>query len=305
MVPQNAGTLKAGTLLYSGTYSIVPPPNQTLVIEIYISTDGGQTWHYLSTPVQGASPVNGTNAYNAVWEPEFEVDNSGNLVMFWSDETDPCCSQKIAQMDSSDGIFWGDQKNTVASNINADRPGMSVVSKLPNGHYFMSYEDCGPAACTVFTRTSPDGWDFGVPSTIANAAVTATGQYFTHTPANVWSPSPHDPYGEILLIGQVLLESNGQVSGPEWKYYFCEHGYQHWIRSLVYFGPSGTNSGRLSQPLSQLVFSVASISGRYERSRTGKRLQQRRRMRALFRDWSNKLLMTGFGGLAKVPDPRQ
>jgi frataxin-like iron-binding protein CyaY len=233
MVPQNAGTLKAGTLLYSGTYSIVPPPNQTLVIEIYISTDGGQTWHYLSTPVQGASPVNGTNAYNAVWEPEFEVDNSGNLVMFWSDETDPCCSQKIAQMDSSDGIFWGDQKNTVASNINADRPGMSVVSKLPNGHYFMSYEDCGPAACTVFTRTSPDGWDFGVPSTIANAAVTATGQYFTHTPANVWSPSPHDPYGEILLIGQVLLESNGQVSAQNGNTIFVSTvtstGYGPWF----------------------------------------------------------------------------
>jgi len=70
----------------------------------------GQTWHYLSTPVQGASPVNGTNAYNAVWEPEFEVDNSGNLVMFWSDETDPCCSQKIAQMDSSDVFFGGSKK---------------------------------------------------------------------------------------------------------------------------------------------------------------------------------------------------
>jgi len=97
----------------------------------------------------------------------------------------------------------------------------------------MSYEDCGPAACTVFTRTSPDGWDFGVPSTIANAAVTATGQYFTHTPANVWSPSPHDPYGEILLIGQVLLESNGQVSAQNGNTIFVSTvtstGYGPWF----------------------------------------------------------------------------
>ena len=201
LLPQTVGSLAAGTLLYSGTYNTSAPATPAFALEIYTSTDQGQTWNYLSTPVQGGGVGHGE------WEPGFEIANDGALVMFWSDETDNCCSQKLVQMRTYNGTTWQDKTNTVASTIQSDRPGMPVVSKLPSGVFFMSYELCGPAACTVFYRNSTDGWNFGNPSNVGTKVQTASGQYFEHTPTNVWDPS-----GPLLLIGQVMFESNGSVS---------------------------------------------------------------------------------------------
>jgi hypothetical protein len=55
--------------------------------------------------------------------------------------------------------------NEIATNIEADRPGMIVVRKLPTGEYFMSYEVCGDPLtghkCAAYYRTSRDGWSYG------------------------------------------------------------------------------------------------------------------------------------------------
>ena len=200
-MPRTVGSLQAGTLLFAGSYF----SGQTPAIEIYTSTDQGRTWNYSSTPVTGGDSKHG------LWEPEFTIANDGALVMFWSDETDACCSQKLAQVRTYGGTAWQDQANTVASVVQADRPGMAVVSKLPSGTFFMSYELCGPAACTVFSRTSADGWNFGTASNTGTKIQTTAGQFFEHAPANVWSPSAASS-GLLLLVGQVLFESNGAVS---------------------------------------------------------------------------------------------
>lgn len=210
-LPQQVGALAAGTLMFAATYNI----GSTYVIEVYTSTNQGLSWTYHSTPVQG-----GTTSTTGVWEPQFEVANDGGLVMFWSDETDPCCSQKLAQIRSYDGQTWQDQTNTVASSVQADRPGMATVSKLPDGHFFMSYELCGPAACTVFYRTSTDGWNFGTASNTGTKIATSSGQYFEHAPVNVWSPSVISSNGAIVLVGQVMYESNGNVSASNGEVLF-------------------------------------------------------------------------------------
>ena len=150
-MPQTLGVLAAGTLLYANTYFV----GSQKAIEIYISTDAGSTWSYLRTPII-------TSNSSGLWEPEFEIASDGALVMFWSDETDSCYSQKLAQMRTYDGTSWQNRQNTVASPIQADRPGMAVVTKLPGGTYFMTYEDCGPAACTVYYRISTAGWNWGL-----------------------------------------------------------------------------------------------------------------------------------------------
>jgi hypothetical protein len=199
-LPQTVGSLQAGTLLFAGSYYV----GTAMAIEVYTSTDQGQTWNYLNTPVAGGS---NTSPGHGLWEPQFEVADDGALVMFWSDETDSCCSQKLAQIRTYNGTTWQDQTNTVASDIQSDRPGMAVVSKLPSGVFFMSYELCGPAACTVFYRTSTDGWNFGSSSNTGTKVQTASGQYFEHAPTNVWDPS-----AGLLLIGQVMFESNGSQS---------------------------------------------------------------------------------------------
>lgn len=210
-VPQTVGSLSAGTLLYAASYF----QNSIPAIEVYKSTDQGHTWSYHSTPV-----VRGDSKHG-LWEPEFTVASDGALVMFWSDETDACCSQKLAQIRSYDGATWQNETNTVASTVSSDRPGMAVVTKLPSGVYFMSYELCGPAACTVFYRTSTDGWNFGTASNTGTKIQTATGQYFEHAPTNVWSPSVLSSQGAILLVGQVLYESDGSVSANNGKVLFA------------------------------------------------------------------------------------
>lgn len=129
------------------------------------------------------------------------------LVMFWSDETDGCCSQKLVQMRTYNGSTWQDQRDTVAGTAHDDRPGMAVVSKLPSGVYFMSYELCGPALCKVYSRTSRDGWDFGAASDMGTEVRTKAGEYFEHAPANVW-----DPKGALVLVGQVLFKGDETVS---------------------------------------------------------------------------------------------
>jgi hypothetical protein len=201
-LPKSVGTLAAGTLLSAASYLLGTVPS----IEVYISTDAGTTWSYSSTPATRG----GTN--HGLWEPEFEVAADGALVIFWSDETDSCCSQKLAQARSYNGTTWQDETNTVASAVQPDRPGMVTVSKLPDGHFFMSYELCGPAACTVFYRTSIDGWNFGTPSDLGTKVVSTTGQYFEHAPVNVWTTSSGSTNGKLLIVGQVLYESNGAIS---------------------------------------------------------------------------------------------
>jgi len=209
-LPQQVGALAAGTLMFAATYTV----NGTPAIEVYSSTNQGVSWSYHSTPVQRGDSSHG------LWEPQFEVANDGGLVMFWSDETDPCCSQKLAQIRTYDGQHWQDAINTVASTVQSDRPGMATVSKLPNGHFFMSYELCGPAACTVFYRTSTDGWNFGDPANTGTKVATASGQYLEHAPVNVWSPSAISSHGAIVLVGQVMYESNNSVSSYNGKVLF-------------------------------------------------------------------------------------
>lgn len=198
-LPQTVGELQAGTLLYSGTFV----EGETAAIQIYTSTDEGKTWKYLATPVKrGGAPHHG------LWEPEFIIANDGSLVMFWSDETDPCCSQKLSQIRTTDGVTWKDERDTIKSPQQPDRPGMIVVSKTPKGRYFMSYEICGPTYhCIVYSRTSTDGLKWGYSAKPGTKVVTTSGQYMAHAPNNHIMPDGH-----ILLAGQILFDKDGKVS---------------------------------------------------------------------------------------------
>ncbi len=231
-LPRKLGRYKPGTLLYSGSFFSGGIP----AIEIYTSTDAGQHWQYLSTPLKS-----GDN-HHGLWEPEFNLTKDHALAMFVSDETDPCCSQKLIQMRTRDLILWSPKQDTVASSVqtastshidgsgsaagtgspassqSGDRPGMATVSRLPSGIYFMSYEICGPAAhCQVYSRTSPDGWNFGDPTVFGAKVLTATGQYLAHAPASIFDPTSR----QILLVGQILYESDGTVSSRNGQLLFA------------------------------------------------------------------------------------
>ena len=100
---------------------------------------------------------------------------------------------------------------------------MAVVSRLPGGTYFMSYELCGPAACTVFYRTSSDGWDFGTPSYTGQKIQTKNGKFFEHAPTNRWDEGFHEGEGALLLVGQYLMNEDGTNAPNSGRVLFVTH----------------------------------------------------------------------------------
>jgi hypothetical protein len=218
-LPSQVGTLSAGTLLWSGSVG-QSSTTQPMQLKIYQSADQGKTWSYLSNCATATTP---SSVGGGLWEPQFTVANDGALVCFYSDETQTSHSQLIHQVRSYDGINWQDATFTIASTVKADRPGMPVVTKLPSGTYFMSYELCGPAACTVFSRTSADGWNWGDSTNMGTKVVSTTGQWFEHAPTNTWASSVTSSNGTILLTGQMMYESSGSVSSGNGITIFTNH----------------------------------------------------------------------------------
>ncbi|GGJ68366.1 hypothetical protein GCM10010121_093910 [Streptomyces brasiliensis] len=206
-LPQQVGNLPAGTLLWSASVG-QDEANRRMALRVFKSNDVGRTWSYLSTIVTAGST-------GGLWEPEFSVDASGQLVAHYSDETDSAHSQKLMAARSSNGLTWTGHHATVISSLATDRPGMAVVRKLGNGTYFMSYEICsasGQYQCVVHYRTSPDGWNWNSGPSLGYRPETADGKYFKHAPTVAWAPQAGNPLGRLFLIGQVLYNKDGSVA---------------------------------------------------------------------------------------------
>ncbi len=218
-LPKAVGALPAGTLIWAGSVG-QSSTTQAMKIKVYDSQDGGATWSYLST-VAVTTKVGSSGG--GLWEPQFTVATDGALVVVYSDETNSSYSQYLHQMRSYDGVTWQDSTATVASSVQSDRPGMAVITQLPSGTYFMTYELCGPAACTAFYRTSSDGWNWGTATNTGTKIQSTTGQYFEHAPTNAWASSTVNANGTILVTGQMLYESNGTVSSGNGETIFVNH----------------------------------------------------------------------------------
>jgi hypothetical protein len=208
-LPAQVGALSPGTLLWAGSVgqnSATAP----MALKIYKSSDQGATWAYLSNCAAALSP---RSVAGGLWEPSFTIVGDGALVCFYSDETQPKHSQLLNHVRSYDGVHWQAPAYAIASNIPQDRPGMAVVTRLPSGAYFMTYELCGPAACTVFYKTSVDGWDFGDAANVGTRIQTAAVEWFEHAPVNAWAPSSSSTNGTIFVIGQMMDNNSGVAPG--------------------------------------------------------------------------------------------
>jgi hypothetical protein len=207
-MPRTVGSLAEGTLLRAGSYCVgqgaaKPCKGSGGVpgIAVFASTDQGKTWSFLSVPVHAATNTNG-----GIWEPEFEIAKDNSLVMFWSDETHLCCKgQDLRQIRTTDGVHWRDEKTTVVG-IDGARPGMIVVSRnAVTGKFFMTYEYCGAGhECSVYFRTSADGWNFGSSRGMGTLIATADGDILQHAPAHIWVPYPGLPEGLLIVSGQIV-----------------------------------------------------------------------------------------------------
>lgn len=199
-LPAAMGTLPAGTVLLSASEGAAGAAGHE--IKVWSSADQGATWTYLSSCAK-------TSGVAGLWEPEFQVAADGELLCYYSDETQPGHSQVLAHVASTDGgKTWGAAVNDVASDTSSDRPGMATVVRLGSAGYAMSFEVCGDGDCRSHVKTSPDGMDWTPADDLGSLLATADGSYLAHTPYLAWLPSG-GPRGQLVASGWYFDTSNG------------------------------------------------------------------------------------------------
>ncbi|MEE9095765.1 RICIN domain-containing protein [Pseudarthrobacter phenanthrenivorans] len=173
VLPQDLGSLKAGTLLLA---SVVSGPDQStngsnrtpVAIALYESTDSGQTWNVVNIIASGPN-----QAQDPVWEPYLMM-YQGQLVAYYSDENDylsyntttgaPTLDPNNATATDSGGQilahktwngtgFWSTPVVDVAgptqdmgggkTEIGYGRPGMTNVVPTSDGKWMLTYEYWG------------------------------------------------------------------------------------------------------------------------------------------------------------------
>ncbi|MDR6611920.1 RICIN domain-containing protein [Leifsonia sp. 1010] len=212
VLPQDLGTLKAGTLLLADVVSgadIAPNPNgngnrQDVAIALYGSTDQGVTW-----TVKGIIATGPNQAQDPVWEPYLMM-YQGKLVAYYSDENDyvgydattgvavldpnnttaPDSGGQILAHRTWDGIgAWSAPVVDVAGDtqtlangkteIGGGRPGMTNVVPTTDGKWLLTFEYWGGGADVRYkiaddpTRFFADGKPSGDP--ISSLPVATSG----------------------------------------------------------------------------------------------------------------------------------
>ncbi len=213
-VPRTIPGLNQGDILAAGTAWKVGDYTAQKV-EVFRSTDKGQTWRYLSNCTATAGLPNTWG--HGIWEPSFLVTDNNSLACFISDErpaNSPTQNQVIGHYTSTNGgTSWSSTQtlDVAFPNDPSARPGMQTFAALPNGDFMMSYELCRDGAnpdhaCEVYIKSSADGlnWSASNPGTLVK---TSDARELLHTPAIAWVPGG-GPNGTVLVSGQRV------VTGP-------------------------------------------------------------------------------------------
>jgi len=254
-LPQANGGFPAGTILAAGLASDSPP--NTTELKVYVSTDGGIRWEYLSTIAEGgrgiydAAQRAGDTRETPVWEPFLYMDEYGRVVAYYSDERfkDDNFNQLLAHRVSEDGgRTWGEVDFDVAIPDGQTRPGMSVVTRMPDGNFFMIYEIVSlpgyplePRSNPVHFRISPDGVDWGDHTERGTLIQDNRRQFLWATPFVVWSPYG-GPNGTLIASARgVMRENYGQVGNGYMINRNLGQGFWTLIETPIWYipGPSG------------------------------------------------------------------
>ncbi|MGH3168861.1 MAG: sialidase family protein, partial [Trebonia sp.] len=197
--PHALGANPAGTIMLLG--NTVPADSSYTEFQEWLSFDHGATWKSM-----GAIQTGGTFG-DGIWEPSLHLDTAGQLVMDFSDERDNAAhSQMISQMVSDDaGATWSTSSPVVASDVQADRPGMATVARVGSGGYVMSYELCGRANCEIHLKFSADGLNWGNASDLGTRVQTPDGFYPGHSPYVTWV-ADGTAKGELVLAAQQVYD---------------------------------------------------------------------------------------------------
>ncbi|GAA1647094.1 sialidase family protein [Nonomuraea maheshkhaliensis] len=250
-VPRTANGLNQGDLLASGT-AWAEGNFTAQKVEVFKSTDHGVTWTYLSNCTQTSGQPNSIG--HGIWEPWFLLAPNNTLACFISDErpaNTPTNNQVIGHYTSTNGgQSWSATmtQDVVFPSDNLARPGMSIVTALPNGTFLMAYELCRDAtnadhACEVYTKTSSNGLSWG--SGAGTLVRTSDQRELLHTPYVAWLPGG-GANGTLLLSGQRVVAGptgNKTVLGESGQVLFAntDLGVGAWteIEAPVNISPTG------------------------------------------------------------------
>lgn len=205
-LPRATADLPAGALLLSANATRNDARGRVYVedLQMYVSVDGGRTWRYRSSIVQGGGrPEDKDN--RGVWEPNVHLLDDGRLVAYYSSEQHKAegYNQLLAHKVSGDGgRSWGAEVWDVAIPGGVQRPGMATVARLPDGRYAMTYENIdGPRNGQVFIKFSRDGLDWGDPRRHGEPVATLSGFWPSACPVVQWFPQG-GPEGVIVVSAQ-------------------------------------------------------------------------------------------------------
>jgi len=229
---QDSGDLKRGTLLLAANATRNDAKGHVVEedLQLYASTDQGKSWHYRGSIVRGGGhPEDKDN--RGVWEPNIHLLDDGRMIAYYSSEQHKHegFNQILAHRLSSDGgKSWGRETVDVAMPGGVERPGMAIVTRLPDRRYVMNYEDIdGPNNGQVHLKFSADGLHFGDPSDHGTAVRTEGGAWPAACPVVSWFPVG-GPQGVIVVsaeraggngdtAGRSLYWNNDGGRGPWWE----------------------------------------------------------------------------------------
>ncbi|WP_086787059.1 RICIN domain-containing protein, partial [Streptomyces caniscabiei] len=211
-LPRAMGGFPAGTILAAG--DSVPSDRAGTKIDLYASTDRGQSWSFVTNIATGGRAIS-SNGNTPVWEPYFLI-NGDKLIVYYSDQRDTAHGQEIVHQVSTDLRNWGPIVDDVSMPNYADRPGMPVVTRLPNGNYVMVHEYCGApeGRCSVYYRISSDPEAFG--QVTGRVLRSTDGTIPSGAPFVTWLPTG-GPNGTLAVSGDTeddlfLNTQNGDPS---------------------------------------------------------------------------------------------
>lgn len=260
-VPQQTGSLAAGTLLLAG--NIMPTDKSSTRIVVYKSTDHGSTWSLLSTVDTGGPATydpSPTSTTTAIWEPSLNIDANGDLVCYFSDErqkvyngsgadTSASVLQAVSFHVSTDGgQTWGAEGNVAAIPDDSDRPGMITVTKMGNGKYLATYEVVNQPnqtvnSAVVYYKISNDGITWTANS-LGTQLKLANGRGMGSSPYVKWFPAG-GPNGMVVVASKWGEDSSGNISGGQNFYVNYNYGQGPWeqLPYAVTYDASDTQGG--------------------------------------------------------------
>jgi hypothetical protein len=160
-----------------------------------------------------------------------------DIILYYADQRDTRTGQTTAHQTSKDLVNWTPVVNDAIYSDPAARPGMPVVTKLPNGEYFFAYEYGGAPGSSGFPihyRMAADPRQF---ASARDYAVVGqpSNRVPTSCPYAVWTSWGGADGTIILSAYQGEIWTNKQLGNPSaWRVYSVPQP-SAYTRSLLIF----------------------------------------------------------------------